>query len=705
MISIAIPNHSSQTSNSLKSQDDGHQHTWFTFFLQPSSHLLHPQARINYHTSEGVDERGMRTESISTRDVLAYSGWVIRQSSVNTWWNERLDNLGSRAANPTESDPRIIGWVRVLVHETRGMKHEEDLEKLTWEGSFEVDRQVWHVKTFDSYQRLRGPTDADLSRWQVHPSGGLVAWKDRAAWPTSSSPSKLIIDSPMTLTSQHSAIIAHPFQSPSQLELDRAQTISGTSHLRKRRSIDSTTGGLTSTDLLGTIGLTDGCPSARKVLYIGVAADCNYVSKYGSQDSARLAILNDVNTVSELYERSLNVSLAIVELNIQNLSCPTQASAELPWNVGCPQSGAAGLDLNERLSAFSDWRGKKGGSDGAGLWHLMTACPSGDEVGVAWLGTLCKVTAEDSSSGMLGRSSTGKVTSGTGVTSANPSEWQVMAHEIGHNFGAVHDCSAGCAESQANNCCPFSTSTCVPDNDYIMTATSTQPTSSFSPCSIGNICRSLKSGTDSSCLADLGNHHTISLNQCGNGILDPGEECDPGDTPSACCQWGVCKFAPRAVCDPTHSPCCASDCQFAPSGTVCRPVTDTVCDQAERCTGTKAECPADQYSPNGLACGPSGAGLSCAAGKCTSRDGQCQAQDPKLGLKQACDPSATMDCRIACKDPNQAGQCVIFETKFSEGSPCGCGGFCSATGTCVGSDPTKCGGVGDQWRQVSHDWV
>jgi hypothetical protein len=66
----------------------------------------------------------------------------------------------------------------------------------------------------------------------------------------------------------------------------------------------------------------------------------------------------------------------------------------------------------------------------------MTACPNGQEVGVAWLGTLCKVNSDQQASNGLNElaraPSSGQVTSGTGVTSANPSEWQVMAHEIGH---------------------------------------------------------------------------------------------------------------------------------------------------------------------------------------------------------------------------------------------------------------------------------
>lgn len=141
----------------------------------------------------------------------------------------------------------------------------------------------------------------------------------------------------------------------------------------------------------------------------------------------------NLNTVSALYQRTFNVSLGAVEFQVVNGSCPSTATQSLPWNTACasPSSGgssSSALSLNARLSAFSQWRGNKGGGDGAGLWHLLTDCNDGSEVGVAWLGTLCRVSTSSSSDG--------EVTSGTGVTSSTSREWQVMAHEIGHNFGA-----------------------------------------------------------------------------------------------------------------------------------------------------------------------------------------------------------------------------------------------------------------------------
>lgn len=58
----------------------------------------------------------------------------------------------------------------------------------------------------------------------------------------------------------------------------------------------------------------------------------------------------------------------------------------------------------------------------------MSGCPTGSEVGIAWLGVLCQQDASGSSP---------SVVSGTAVSTAGRTEWQVIAHEIGHNFGAI----------------------------------------------------------------------------------------------------------------------------------------------------------------------------------------------------------------------------------------------------------------------------
>jgi hypothetical protein len=143
--------------------------------------------------------------------------------------------------------------------------------------------------------------------------------------------------------------------------------------------------------------------------------------------------------------------------------------------------------------------------------------------------------------------------------------------------------------------------------------------------------------TNTSCLADPDDaRQTITLKMCGNGIVEPGEDCDPGKgVTSPCCDSATCKFVQGAVCDPESSPCCTNQCSFAPSTQMCRPSKDPNCDSAEMCTGNSSACPADKFAPNGIfvsilsgevtephflssgqSCGNNG--LACASGVCTS---------------------------------------------------------------------------------------
>lgn len=150
---------------------------------------------------------------------------------------------------------------------------------------------------------------------------------------------------------------------------------------------------------------------------MGVAADCNYVTRYGSQDNATRQILTTWNSASTLYKVSHYTShflpypindssprstsvwvlsrfrsraqrvylLSYLHHFIPKLpcSCPPTADPARPWNIPCSDA-----ELDARLSLFSQWRGDKG-DDGIGLWHLMSGCPTGAEVGIAWLATLC----------------------------------------------------------------------------------------------------------------------------------------------------------------------------------------------------------------------------------------------------------------------------------------------------------------------------
>src|SRR5439155_3426864 len=70
---------------------------------------------------------------------------------------------------------------------------------------------------------------------------------------------------------------------------------------------------------------------------------------------------------------------------------------------------------------------------------------------------------------------------------------------------------------------------------------------------------------------------------CGNGIVDAGEDCDQGAS------------------NGTAGSCCSASCRFVTSGTICRAAANA-CDVAESCTGSSATCPADAVKAAGTAC-------------------------------------------------------------------------------------------------------
>jgi hypothetical protein len=51
---------------------------------------------------------------------------------------------------------------------------------------------------------------------------------------------------------------------------------------------------------------------------MGVAADCMYTQKYGSHSNATRQILTNWNSASSLYKSTFNISLGIVEVQIQD---------------------------------------------------------------------------------------------------------------------------------------------------------------------------------------------------------------------------------------------------------------------------------------------------------------------------------------------------------------------------------------------------
>lgn len=139
----------------------------------------------------------------------------------------------------------------------------------------------------------------------------------------------------------------------------------------------------------------------------------------------------------------------------------------------------------------------------------------------------------------------------------------------------------------------------------------------------------------------------VTIPGCGDGIVQPGEACDPG---------------PGGV-----APCCDATCQLVAAGTTCRPAAGP-CDAAEACDGNSAECPADARKPDGASCdagAPPCFTARCRSGTCESSvaagscfiAGQCAASgaaEPGNAC-QLCDPTRATDAWSPDVRPDETG--------------------------------------------------
>lgn len=479
-----------------------------------------------------------------------------------------------------------MGWARIVLH--------VDGSKPVFEGAFLMMGDHHHIQMSDNYLRTRLAQDPDL------PEGAhnhMVLWRDSDVRGNDHLHTELRRDIDEATCSSNALLFNQDPNHPVYAGMRKRETgfwgSISTRSIYGRQIDGQTTGNGPATNLVSTIGSTAGCPTTRKVALIGVATDCTYTADFANSSAARTNIIAQINSASVQYESSFNITLGLRNLTISDANCPGTAASTTPWNIGCSSS----VDISDRLNLFSAWRGALGDSVNA-YWTLLSKCNTGSAVGLAWLGQACMNTVT---------SNANETVSSANVVVRTSSEWQVIAHETGHTFGAVHDCtSQTCNDGYtvaAQQCCPLSSSTCDAGQQFIMNPSTGSSITQFSPCTVGNICTAIGSNSvNTQCLTANKDVVTISEAQCGNGIVEAGEDCDCGGTSgcgsNSCCNPTTCKFANNAVCDPSNEDCCTTSCQFAGNGTVCRASTG-VCDPAETCSGTSALCPANVAAPDG----------------------------------------------------------------------------------------------------------
>ena len=618
--------------------------------LEPNHDILPEGASVQYLSPDGDV---VRTESIDRQAHRIFRGDAWARGQKGKWTN--------------------VGWSRIMIR--------RDGVHPLFEGAFSIMDDHHHVQFQSNYMSTKHELDPDA---EASPDDYMVLFRDSdIARKPRISQSHMELKRSGDLNSIEAVEASCKsnklnFNSDPQHPLFKRDAgfwgAMPMGSLFGKRQIDGNGipagGNSGSVNLKNSIGSSAGCPGTRKVALIGVATDCGYTGSFNSTQSAHANVITQINSASNVYEKTFNISLGLQNITTMDAVCPGTPAAATPWNTGCGGNST----ITDRLNQFSSWRGQR--NDSNAYWTLLTTCNTGAEVGLSWLGQLCVSDVQSNS---------GETVSGANVVAKTSTEWQVIAHESGHTFGAVHDCdSQTCADSQTVNsqqCCPLSADTCDAGSKFIMNPSTVQGITQFSNCSLGNICSALgRNSVQSSCLSDNAKITTITGQQCGNGIVEEGEDCDCGGTEGCgndkCCNPTTCKFEANAVCDDANDDCC-SNCQFSAANTVCRASTSS-CDPAEQCTGTNATCPADVKTPDGQSCGNGTSNLQCASGQCTSRDQQCKTLMGSYTTNNDTYACNSQDCTLSCASPEFGpGVCYQMQQNFLDGTVCGGGGKCS----------------------------
>uniref|UniRef100_A0A8C7Z1S2 Disintegrin and metalloproteinase domain-containing protein 10 n=1 Tax=Oryzias sinensis TaxID=183150 RepID=A0A8C7Z1S2_9TELE len=252
-----------------------------------------------------------------------------------------------------------------------------------------------------------------------------------------------------------------------------------------------------------------------------------------------------------------------------------------------------------------------------------------------------------------------------------------FAHEVGHNFGSPHDSGSECTPGESKS------QDKKEKGNYIMYARATSGdklnNNKFSVCSVRNISQVLEKKRGN-CFVESGQPI------CGNGMVEPGEECDCGYSDQCrdqCCYDAnqpdnkKCKLKPGKACSPSQGPCCTAECTHKGRNEKCR--EESECAHQGMCNGASPSCPTSEPKANFTAC--HGETQVCLNGGCSGSI--CE----KYGL-EAC-TCASQDgkdetelCHVCCMEKMNPNTCSstgserlarFFSKKVTTlpaGSPC-----------------------------------
>lgn len=200
----------------------------------------------------------------------------------------------------------------------------------------------------------------------------------------------------------------------------------------------------------GTLAPPTAAATATRRLQVSVLGDYEYVQRFGGT-TGRDRVLSLFNNVDGIFASQVGVQLEVVSATM--LTTP----ATSPFTA---------TKASDRLTELSTYRRARSALTATGVTHLVTGVDvtstdgSRSTVGIAYIGSLCS-----SSFG----ASLSEASNSASLDSL------VMAHELGHNFGAEHDGETG--------------SVCASTPTTFLMAPTLNRSDQFSQCSLDTIAR------------------------------------------------------------------------------------------------------------------------------------------------------------------------------------------------------------------------
>lgn len=311
-----------------------------------------------------------------------------------------------------------------------------------------------------------------------------------------------------------------------------------------------------------------------RYIKVAVVVEHERYVQFGKNETlVAMQVLGAVHIIDALY-KPLDIHVALIGLEM--------------WSQ--KNLIAINESLDELLDVFNTWRRRtlvpRLSHD---VGHLFVYKHFGVKLGLSFVGTVCDP---------LWASAVEAFTS-----SSLLSFTITFAHQLGHNLGMEHD----------EKYCTCNQRSCV-------MATLQSSASQFSNCSYDRFSSLVNTGRKQCLLIPPEHEILYDLKNCGNGMVDSGEQCDCGSKlhceSDACCQSN-CMLRSGAIC--AFGQCCAN-CQFLPAGTLCRERV-SICDLPEYCTGISEWCPEDVHVQDGAPCHD---GAYCYHGKCSTHNEQCK---------------------------------------------------------------------------------